>query len=58
MADCVIHDRTPHTSGEEGLQDQKLTALIYQAAQTSQTITLPKVSGLDSTRGPAPRTLK
>jgi predicted dehydrogenase len=58
MADCVIHDRTPHTPGEEGLQDQKLMALIYQAAQTRQTITLPRVSGLDTTRGPVPRTLK
>lgn len=58
MADCVIRNQTPHTPGEEGLQDQKLMALIYQAAQTGQTIALPRVSGLDVTRGPAPRTLK
>ena len=58
IADCVIHDRVPHTPGEEGLQDQKLMGLIYQAAQTRQTITLPPVSGLDITRGPAPRLLK
>jgi predicted dehydrogenase len=58
MADCVIHDRTPHTPGEEGLQDQKLMALIYQAAQTREVIKLPPASGLDVTRGPAPRTLK
>ena len=58
MADCVIHDRVPHTPGEEGLQDQKLMALIYQAAQSRQTITLPPVAGLDTTRGPAPRLLK
>lgn len=56
MADCVIHDRVPHTPGEEGLQDQKLMALIYQAAHTRQTVTLPAASGLDITRGPAPRT--
>ncbi|BAY09371.1 Gfo/Idh/MocA family protein [Calothrix sp. NIES-2098] len=58
MADCVIHNRIPHTPGEEGLQDQKLMALIYQAAQTRQTISLPPVSKLDITRGPTPRTLK
>jgi predicted dehydrogenase len=58
MADCVIANKQPHTPGEEGLQDQKLMALIYQAAQTGKTITLPRVSGLDVTRGPAPRTLK
>jgi predicted dehydrogenase len=58
MADCVIHNQTPHTPGEEGLQDQKLMALIYKAAQTNQVITLPPASGLDVTRGPAPRMLK
>lgn len=58
MADCVIQNKQPHTPGEEGLQDQKLIALIYQAAQTGKTITLPRVSGLDVTRGPAPRMLK
>ena len=58
MADCVIGNKQPHTPGEEGLQDQKLIALIYEAAQTGKTITLPRVSGLDTTRGPAPRMLK
>ncbi|MDZ7962702.1 MAG: Gfo/Idh/MocA family oxidoreductase [Aulosira sp. DedQUE10] len=58
MADCVIQNKQPHTPGEEGLQDQKLIALIYQAAESGKTITLPRVSGLDVTRGPAPRTLK
>ncbi|WP_445627265.1 Gfo/Idh/MocA family protein [Nostoc sp. DSM 114167] len=58
MADCVIQNKQPHTPGEEGLQDQKLMALIYEAAQTGKTITLPRVSGLDTTRGPAPRMLK
>ncbi|MBN3882084.1 MAG: Gfo/Idh/MocA family oxidoreductase [Nostoc sp.] len=58
MADCVIQNKQPHTPGEEGLQDQKLIALIYEAAQTGKTITLPRVSGLDTTRGPAPRMLK
>lgn len=58
MADCVMHNKQPHTPGEEGLQDQKLMELIYKAAQTRSAIALPPVSGLDITRGPAPRTLK
>ncbi|MEH1924053.1 Gfo/Idh/MocA family protein [Nostoc sp.] len=58
FADCVIQNKQPHTPGEEGLQDQKLIALIYEAAQTGKTIALPRVSGLDTTRGPAPRMLK
>jgi predicted dehydrogenase len=58
MADCVMQNKQPHTPGEEGLQDQKLMALIYQAAETDKTITLPPVTGLDTTRGPAPRMLK
>ncbi|MHC5730550.1 MAG: Gfo/Idh/MocA family oxidoreductase, partial [Nostoc sp.] len=58
MADCVIQNKQPHTPGEEGLQDQKLLTLIYEAAQTGKTIALPRMSGLDVTRGPAPRTLK
>ena len=58
MADCVIHNKQPHTPGEEGLQDQKLIATIYQAAETGKTIALPPVSGLNVTRGPAPQMLK
>ncbi len=58
MADCVIHNKQPYTPGEEGLQDQKLIELIYESAQTGKVITLPLVSGLDVTRGSAPRMLK
>jgi len=54
MADCVIHNKQPHTPGEEGLQDQRLIAAIYETAHTGKTITFPPVSGLDVTRGPAP----
>ncbi|MDR9896159.1 hypothetical protein G7B40_016550 [Aetokthonos hydrillicola Thurmond2011] len=54
MADCVIHNKQPHTPGEEGLQ---VIPAIYEAARTGKTITLPRVSGLDVTRGPAPRNL-
>ena len=45
----------PHTPGEEGLQDQKLIAAIYEAAEGGSPVKLPLVAGLDTTRGPAPK---
>jgi predicted dehydrogenase len=44
----------PHTPGEEGLQDMKLMAAIYEAAGSGRSVKLPRVSGLDVTRGPLP----
>ena len=41
----------PHTPGAEGLQDQKLIAAIYQAAQGGRAVQLPPAAGLDTTRG-------
>jgi len=54
MAECVMENKQPYTPGEEGLQDQKLMAVIYEAARAGKTIKLPSVSGLDLTRGPSP----
>ena len=54
FAECIRAGRTPHTPGEEGLQDQRLIAAIYEAARGGGTIKLPAVAQLDSTRGPAP----
>lgn len=54
MADCVLHNRQPHTPGEEGLQDHLIMEAIYKAAATKVPVTLPEVSGRDRTRGPAP----
>ncbi len=47
----------PHTPGAEGLQDMKIMAAIYQAANSGGVVTLPLVSGLDTTRGPWPQAL-
>lgn len=54
FAECIRANRTPHTPGEEGLQDQRLIAAIYQAAHGGGIVKLPPVAGLDTTRGPAP----
>lgn len=55
MAQCVTQDRTPHTPGEEGLQDIRIIEAIYESARTGKTVALtaPK-----STRGPEPESEK
>ena len=44
LSECVMHNKTPKTPGEEGLQDVKLIQTIYEAARTGQTIELPATS--------------
>ena len=46
--------RQPHTPGEEGMQDMRIVAAIYDAAARAATVKLPLVSGRDAFRGPAP----
>ncbi|WP_237480131.1 Gfo/Idh/MocA family protein [Lichenibacterium dinghuense] len=53
MAECVATGRRPRTPGEEGLADQRIMEAIYRSAATGQPVALPKVEGLDTTRGPA-----
>lgn len=52
LADCVLKDRRPHTPGEEGLQDMRIIAAIYEAAKTGGTVKLTAVPGVDPFRGP------
>ncbi len=47
----------PRTGGAEGLQDMKVMAAIYQAAASGGVVTMPTVTGLDTTRGPWPEAL-
>ncbi len=54
FAQAIRDNRTPRTPGEEGLQDQKLIAAIYQAAAGGGVLKLPEVAGRDVTRGPMP----
>ena len=55
MAGCILDDLRPHTPGEEGLQDQKLMAALYDAMTNGKTVKLPPVEGKDAFRGPPPR---
>jgi predicted dehydrogenase len=50
MAICVKRDLIPHTPGEEGLQDQRITDAIYESAMTGRAVRLSSPPG--TTRGP------
>lgn len=52
MALCVKNDTRPHTPGEEGLQDQRITDAIYESARTGRAVKLTPPPA--PTRGPAP----
>jgi len=54
MASCVRTGRRPRTPGEEGLADQRLMEAIYRSAASGRPIDLPRIEGLDTTRGPEP----
>ncbi len=50
---CVQGNLQPHTPGEEGLQDQRVTDAIYESARTGKTVRIAPPSG--PTRGPEPQ---
>ena len=52
FAFCVQRNLMPHTPGEEGLQDQRITDAIYESARTGKPVKLTPPSG--PTRGPDP----
>jgi predicted dehydrogenase len=52
MALCVEKSLKPHTPGEEGLQDQRITDAIYESARTGKAVKLSQPPA--PTRGPAP----
>ena len=54
MAECVLTGRKPFTPGEEGLQDQRIMAAIYQSARENRPVRLDTVAGLDPFRGTPP----
>lgn len=51
MAECVRQNKTPYTPGEEGLQDHRIMAAIYESARTAKVVHLPRIETLDTFRG-------
>lgn len=55
FAACIRAGVQPWTPGEEGLQDQRLMAAIYQAARGGKRVTLDAPQGKDVFRGTPPQ---
>ncbi|MDO4262884.1 MAG: Gfo/Idh/MocA family oxidoreductase [Deinococcus sp.] len=55
FAACIRSGVQPWTPGEEGVQDQRLMAAIYEAARTGQRVTLDAPAGQDVFRGTPPQ---
>lgn len=52
---CIQEGRVPYTPGEEGLQDQKIMAAIYQSAREGgRPVALERFDGRDVFRGSLP----
>jgi predicted dehydrogenase len=58
MARCVVENKRPYTPGEEGLQDQKIMAALYESARTQRPVKLARITQLDAFRGTPPAALK
>ena len=54
FANCVLNDLEPFTTGEEGLQDVRIMAAIYQSALEGRAATLPEITQKDAFRGTKP----
>ena len=55
FSQCVRENRQPYTPGEEGVQDHRVQAAIYESARTARPVTLAAVAGKDAFRGPPPQ---
>ena len=42
FSDCILHDREPEPSGEEGLQDVRIVEAIYKSARSGRAVRLPE----------------
>ncbi len=59
MAECVQENKTPYTPGEEGLQDHRIMAALYESAREGRVVKLsgaatPPGGKLDAFRGTPP----
>jgi predicted dehydrogenase len=51
---CILDQQQPFTPGEEGLQDQRIMAAIYESAKTNKPVALEPIQGKDVFRGTPP----
>jgi glucose-fructose oxidoreductase len=43
FSDCILRDREPEPSGEEGLQDVRIVQALYESARTGKAIRLARL---------------
>jgi predicted dehydrogenase len=41
FSDCILRNRTPEPSGEEGLQDVRIVQALYESAETGKAVEIP-----------------
>jgi len=41
FSDCILRNRSPEPSGEEGLQDVRIVEALYRSAKTGRAVKLP-----------------
>jgi predicted dehydrogenase len=41
FSDCILNDRMPEPSGEEGLQDVRIVQALYESAETGKAVAIP-----------------
>lgn len=41
FSDCILNDREPEPSGEEGLQDVRIVQALYKSARTGKAVPIP-----------------
>jgi glucose-fructose oxidoreductase len=44
FADCILNDRQPEPSGEEGMQDVRIVQALYKSARSGKPVSLPPMS--------------
>jgi predicted dehydrogenase len=52
FSDCILKDREPEPSGEEGLQDVRIVEALYKSAQSGRSVTIPR---FEDTKKPSTR---
>ena len=44
FSDCILRDRHPEPSGEEGMQDVRIITALYESARTGRAVRIPHFS--------------
>ena len=54
FSDCIINNKRPYTTGEDGLQDHRIMEAIYQSAKEGKPVKLTNNPDPKSLQGPEP----